>query len=149
MENPAKNYKNYFRGALVVCGLLTVGLASALIYIVAPVAPVACGNTITVPVAHDNLDLWMKDPKLNVNGIKAVVLERADFNAMTCINNANLGNIGYRIYFGLSASGALTRSIVGMMPNGSDNTTLIYQVNPTTQALCPPICDNAGPIGIR
>jgi|GEM_PF-2575772 len=147
------NYKSYFRGALVICGILTIGLATALIYIInnpAPQQPQVpdCNNTIVVDSARACLARYIKS-NLGANGVRAIVLERADYDAMTCIVNSNTGTNGFRLYMGLTASGSLIRSVVGVFPNGSDNVSRVFRVNATTQALCPPICDAASPIMVR
>lgn len=144
MEKPVKSYKSYLLYSLIVfCSLaIGYGLAIMISYTSIP----ACPNATTVAAATENLGRYMQDPVLNTTGVEALVIDMADYNAMTCILNAKLGNDAFRIYFGKTASGSLIRSIVGVMPNNSDNTVKMYQTSPVHPALCPPICDIAGPL---
>jgi len=82
------------------------------------------------------------------NALKAIAIDKDQYNAMVTLLTSTPGLAGFRVYSGEDFSHGKVAIVVGMTSTGTDITTAgqIYLTNIKNAGPCPTLCDSGSPL---
>ncbi len=112
-------------------------------------APPQGTNTVSLADAKRYTQNYQKSNPYVMNGpVNALVIDMAQYNAMTQVLQNTVSTTGFRMYFGRDDSNQPLCIVAGMGETGHDITTYLVSTSSNSSGICPPVCDNpSGTLG--
>jgi hypothetical protein len=104
--------------------------------------------TISVSKANSFYKSALTMPVKHCDTVKAMNINMEQYQAMNYISGKVTGLTGFRVYYGIDASGAPVAMVVGVT-NTKDNVSQIVQTSMNESGLCPTNCDGASQITVH